>query len=437
MIQNFETTSEEQTLNQQIAIKVLGVGDAGCNVVSHLARESLDGVSFAGMNTNARTLALSALDAQLSLGAKMMRGLGTGGDPERGRAAAEVDLARIRELCAGADILFLVTGLGGGTGTGASPVVARAAREMGALVLAVVILPFECEGLRRERQAQAGLHELKKAADGVICVPNQKVFKLINENTSLVEAFALTNDLVAQGVRGIWRLLSKPGLINADFADLCAVTQGKHAESALAAVEAHGEHRVRELVEKLLEHPLLENGQALTEAAGVLVSIVGGPGLTLAEVDRLMDQINRQADNAQIIMGAAIDEELGDRLQVTLVAAHQAPVAEECRWQEPPNGASALAPELHTQLVEPLFSPRTVSSRFIPPPPELTPEQTEQLWSQQKGRGRQRQSKSRLRQGQLPLEIMSKGRFEKSEPTIHRGQDLDVPTYVRRGIALN
>lgn len=436
MTSNLETTIEVAAASPSITIKVVGVGDAGCNVVAHLAREALAGVSFAGMNTNVRALSQCGLDTRLNLGAKMVRGLGTGGDPERGRAAAEGDVAGIRHLCQDADIVFVVTGAGGGTGTGASPVVARVARETGALVLAVVILPFECEGTRRSRQAQMGLHELKKAADGVICVPNQKVFKLIDENTTLLDAFTLTNELVAQGVRGIWRLIAKPGLINADFADLCAVAQGKHAESALATAEACGENRVREVWDKIQEHPLLESGQALTEAAGVLVSLVGGPGLTMNEVNRLMEQINRQAENAHIILGAAIDDQLGDRLQVTLVASPQGLTVEEGRRTPDDTEASSAVSGLHPPWMESVRSARP-ASRFVPPPPDLTPEQTAHLWSQQQGRGHRRGAKSHLRQGQLPLEIVSKGRFEKSEPTIHRGQDLDLPTYVRRGVALN
>ena len=152
-----------------------------------------------------------------------MRGLGAGGDPERGRQAAEEDRDQIRAVCEGADLIFLIAGLGGGTGTGAGPVVARIAKEAGALVLGMVVLPFECEGNRRQRQAQTGLQEFKNAADGVICLPNQKLFQFVDEKTSLPEAFAIGNDWIAQGVRGIWRMLSQPGLINVDFADLSGV----------------------------------------------------------------------------------------------------------------------------------------------------------------------------------------------------------------------
>src|SRR2546427_482473 len=187
-------------------------------------------------------------------------------------------------------------------GTGASPVLARVARETGALVLAMATLPFECEGARRQRQAQEGLEQLKEAADAVLCLPNQRVLKLIDDNTSLIETFKITNDLLAQGLRGIWRLLTRMGIINVDFADLCAVVRGQHAESAFACAEGRGEHRAREVVEKLLASPLLESGVVLNEAESVLVSIVAGSDLTMSEVNCVMSQINRACENAHIIM---------------------------------------------------------------------------------------------------------------------------------------
>jgi cell division protein FtsZ len=442
MNNQIENATDSSALKKSFTIKVLGVGGAGCNAVNHLARESFAGVSFAVMNTDAPALAQSPVPAKLNLGAKSTRGLGAGGDPERGRAAAEEDGAQIRALCEGADVVFVVAGLGGGTGTGAGPVVARVAKETGALVLSIVMLPFDCEGSRRTRQAQLGLHELKGAADGVICLPNQRVFKLIDENTSLLEAFHITNELVAQGVRGIWRLLSRPGLINVDFADLCSVTRGKHAESCLVTAEAQGENRSREVMDKIMAHPLVDGGQVLTESAGVLVCIAGGKGLTMAEVNRIMEQINRQCEQANIIMGAAVDEELGEKLLVTLVAARR---NAECgtRNAEPQGGfarttdaaaaAYSAGVEMETSMTGLGSRP---ASRFVAPAPESTPEKTERLLTQQSG-GRGRKGNSRMKQGQLPLEIISRGRFEKSEPTIYHGQDLDVPTYIRRGVALN
>jgi cell division protein FtsZ len=316
-------------------------------------------------------------------------------------------------------------------------VVARVAKESGALVLGIVMLPFDCEGNRRARQAQLGLHELKKCADGVICVPNQRLFKLIDEKTSLLEAFGITNELVAQGVRGIWRLLSRPGLINVDFADLCAVTQGRHSESCLVTAEAQGENRSREVMEKLLSHPMLEEGVLLTESASVLICIAGGPGLTMTEVNRIMEQVNRQCDQSHLILGAVVDPELGDRLSVTLVASRDGFVEPTGRGAEAANRDSAGASE----GVDPFGSSEESNrppARLVPPAPILTPEKAEQLFTRQaSGGSRFRRGSSRMKQAQLALEIVSRGRFEKSEPTIHQGQDLDMPTYIRRGVALN
>lgn len=449
MTNQTDSAPGKPALKKAFSIKVLGVGGAGCNAVNHLARESFAGVSFTVMNTDAASLAQSAVENKLVLGSKSTRGLGAGGDPERGRRAAEEDLAPIRALCDGADIVFVVAGLGGGTGTGASPIVARAAKEAGALVLGMVILPFDCEGRRRERQAQQGLEELKAVADGVITLPNQKVFSLIDEKTSLLEAFHITNELLAEAVRGIWRLLSRPALINVDFADLCAVIQDRHSESSLATAEARGEDRAQEVIEKLLSHPVMERGQVLQDASGVLVCITGGPELTMAEVNRIMEEINRHNEEAHLILGAAIDEALADRLVVTLVASRRDvpaearnggcahAVTERAAKKEEPHLLSLPDRGLNEQLANPSRVSRP-SSRFVAPPPEPTPAKTEQLLIQQAaGNPRQRKTAARLRQGQLPLEIISKGRFEKSEPTIYHGQDLDVPTYLRRGVALN
>jgi cell division protein FtsZ len=255
--------STNEAPKKELTLKVFGVGGAGCNAVEHIAHQraaqsELADVQLNAVNTDLQSLLDLSVECVMPLGATRTRGLGTGGDPELGRAAAEEDAEQLRKLCAGAEVVVIVTGLGGGTGTGASPVLARVAKEAGALVLAMATLPFECEGARRQRQAQAGLEQLKDAADAVVCLPNQRMLKLIDENTSLIETFKITNDLLAQGLRSIWRLLTRTGIINVDFADLCAVVRGQHAESAFACAEGRGEHRAREVVEKLLASPLLE-----------------------------------------------------------------------------------------------------------------------------------------------------------------------------------
>jgi cell division protein FtsZ len=415
-----------------VRVRLFGVGNAGINVMEQLAVGGGADLSLAAVNTDGSSLAgASALD-KVHLETKPLRGLGSGGDPERGRALAEEHLPQLKALCEGVDVVFIVAGLGGGAGTGVGPVVARAAKESGALALGFVTLPFACEGARRQRMALHGLEELKEAADGVICLPNEKICKLIDENTSVLDTFKLSNRLLAEGVRGIWHLLSHPGLIEIHFDELSSLIREHHTESSFGFAEAMGATRSREVVDQLLAHPLLEGGAALVESEAVLVSLMGGPDLTMAEVNRVMEQLRQKCGRAQVIMGAAINEGFRERLAVTLIAARNSPE----RGLEPvrtPGRAEGLDSQLLTE------GPAVRSaSRFVAPPPAPTPERFEQI---RKGQGvgspRGRKSSSKLRQSQLPLEIISKGRFDKSEPTIHKGEDLDVPTYIRRNMSLN
>jgi len=418
---------------KNVSVKVFGVGGPGINVMELMLKEGPPGVGFVAVNTDAQSLAASSASERLHLEAQLLRGLGTGGDPDRGRALAEEHLPQLKSLCEGSDVVFILAGLGGGAGTGISPVLARAAKESGALVLGFVTTPFELEGGRRQRLAQHGLAELKSAADGVICLPNQKVFKMIDENTSLLETFKITNQFLADGVRGVWRLLLHKGLIEIHYADLAALLRDRHAESSFAVAEAMGPTRSREVMDKLLAHPMLDGGQMLSESEAVLVSMVGGPDLTMAEVNRVMEQVNRQCEHAQVIMGAAIDETLNERLAVTLIAACKSAEQETAGN----TGAAGSSDELAAQLL-PRSTKARPGSRFVAPAPALPPDQVQQLLARQgRGGSRPRKSSSTMRQGQLPLEIVSKGRFDKGEPTIHKGEDLDVPTYIRRGVALN
>jgi cell division protein FtsZ len=417
----------------EVTCRVFGVGTAGLNVIERLIQVGLPSASFVALNTDSHSLGTSSAAQNLQLESQLLSGLGTGGDPERGRVFAEEHLAKLKSLCEGAQVVFIIAGLGGGAGTGIAPVLARAAKETGALVLGFVMTPFDCEGCRRQRLAQYGLSELKAAADGVVCLINQRVFKLIDQNTSVRETFKITNELLADCVRGVWRLLTQRGSIEIHFSDLSAMLRDRHAESSFAVVEASGPTRSQQVLEKLQAHPMIEGGPSLSEFAALLVSLVGGPDLTMAEIDRVMDHINRQCEHAQVIMGAAIDETFGDRLAITLIATH--------KGSDPANSHSRslqTSEELTTQLLDRASGPRP-NSRIVPPAPELTLEKMEQMLARQAaGMPRKAVPKTtKLRQTQLPLEIVSKGRFDKSEPTIHRGEDLDVPTYIRRGIALN
>jgi cell division protein FtsZ len=410
------------------AVKIFGVGSAGVTMLDLLNGADFAGAGFVAINTDAPSLTASSAPVKIQLETKLLRGLGTGGDPERGGAIAEEQFATLKAACEGADVVFVVVGLGGGAGSGISPVLARAAKEAGALVLAFVTLPFACEGNRRQQQAQSGLDQLKSIADGVISLQCQKTFKLIDENTSVLDTFRITDGLLVESVRGVWRLLTRPGLIRIHFDDLCALVRDRHSESVFASVEATGPARAREVVEKLIAHPLLDEGRALAESGAVLVSLMGGKDLTMAEVNRVMEQIGGHCERAQIIMGAAVDETLKNRLSVTVIAAKQSPVPMEL----PPLGAAGDSEE---QVTARGITARP-GSRCGSSSPGLTPEQRAQILTQHAG-GRARKGGPKMRQAQLPLAIISKGRFDKSEPTIHKGEDLDIPTYLRRGVALN
>ena len=407
--------------------RIFGVGSAGVALLEVINREEFAGAGFVAVNTDAASLAGSTVALKIHLETKLLRGLGTGGDPERGRAIAEEQFATLKAACAGANVVFIIAGLGGGAGSGVSPVLARAAKETGALVLAFVTLPFVCEGNRRQQQAQQSLDQLKSVADGVICLPCQKTFRLIDENTSVLDTFRITGKLLVEGVRGVWQLLTRPGLIQIHFEDLGALLRNRHSESAFASVEASGPARSREIMEKLINHPLLDEGRVLADSDAVLVSMMGGKDLTMAEVGRVMEQINRQCERAQIIMGAAIDDAMKTQLSVTVIAAKKAgpPLT-----VEPPVAAADSDEPAAAR-----GSGRT-APRCVPPVPAFTPEQREQVLGRHGG-GRGRKVAARMRQAQLPLAIISKGRFDKSEPTIHKGEDLDIPTYIRRGVALN
>lgn len=422
-----------------VSLKIFGIGSAGLKVLDQLAAGALPEAAFAAVGSSEDLVAAAGVPEKIVLESKGFRGLGTGGDPERGRAAAEEHLTGLKAACSGADVIFIVAGLGGGAGTGIAPVLARVAKQSGALVLAFVTLPFDCEGNRRRHQAHQGLDQLKAEADGVICLPNQKAVKSIDENTSLIETFRIANNLLVDGLSGVWRLIARRGLIEIHFADLCALLRDRHGESAFATAEAAGPTRSRDVVDRLLAHPLLDDGKILADADSVLVSLLGGPDLTMADVNRVMEPINAKCSRAQVLMGAAIEESFRDRLALTIIAARRGerPAARAGFGDPASAGATPPAGRPDQQLLDPAPGVRP-HFRFVPPPPELPQEKLEELMgSPSLGPGRKRRSTVKMRQGQLPLEIISKGRFDKSEPTIHKGEDLDVPTYIRRGMPLN
>jgi cell division protein FtsZ len=439
---NSESSSPNPAANAGTTprVKIIGVGTAGVLMVDRLNRAEFAGADFAFVNTDSS--ALVGPSRQLLLEAKQMRGMGTGGDPERGRKLAEENFDALKSICGDAEVVFIVAGLGSGAGGGVAPVLARAARDNGALTLGFVTLPFECEGNRRAQQAHQSLTQLQRMCDGVLCLPNEKAFSLLPANVAFRESFRLTAGFLGEGLSAVWRLVSQRGLIEIHFDELCAALRGRHAEGQFATLNATGADRVAAVLAQIPTHPLLDGGKALETAAQVIVSIVGGPELSMADVKLVMAELNQRCPNAQITMGATVAEEFSDHLSVTLIATNPAKITGGKVAAASPvvDAAEAEgATEFTAELLHPT-EPERPKTRVVPPAPPLTTEQREELITKHTGkssRGKKTQTGPRMRQTTLPLDIVNKGRFDKSEPTIHKGEDLDLPTYVRRGVALN
>jgi cell division protein FtsZ len=300
-------------------IKVVGTGGGGVNAVNRMIEAGLRGVEFIAINTDAQALLMSDADVKLDIGRTLTRGLGAGSDPELGRQAADDHRDELEEVLKGADMVFIATGEGGGTGTGASPVVAEVARSLGALTIGVATRPFTFEGKKRGLQAEAGIAELKDRVDTLIIIPNDRLIQISDEDTPLQEAFRLADEVLLQGVQGITDLITTPGLINLDFADVRTIMTD--AGSALMGIgEASGDGRATEAARLAVSSPLLE--ASIEGARGLIINISGGPDLRLLEVSEATDAITSAAHpDANIIFGAAIDESLGGKIRVTVIAA--------------------------------------------------------------------------------------------------------------------
>lgn len=308
-----------QNQNYLAVIKVVGVGGGGVNAVNRMIELGLRGVEFIAVNTDAQALLMSDADVKLDVGRELTRGLGAGADPEVGRRAAEDHAEEIEEALAGADMVFVTAGEGGGTGTGGAPVVARIAKSIGALTIGVVTRPFSFEGRRRQSQADAGVAKLKEEVDTLIVVPNDRLLEISDRGISMIEAFATADQVLLAGVQGITDLITTPGLINLDFADVKSVMQG--AGSALMGIgSARGADRAIKAAELAVESPLLE--ASIEGAHGVLLSIQGGSNLGIFEINDAAQLVKEAAHpEANIIFGTVIDDTLGDEVRVTVIAA--------------------------------------------------------------------------------------------------------------------
>ncbi|MGB9897963.1 cell division protein FtsZ, partial [Thermanaerothrix sp.] len=313
-------------------IKVVGVGGGGCNAVDRMIEEGLTGIEFIAVNTDAQDLLLSKAPTRVRIGDKLTRGLGAGGNPEVGRKAAEESAEELYNVLKGSDMVFVTAGLGGGTGTGAAPVVAQIAKEVGALTIGVVTRPFAFEGSKRAQAAEAGIAKLKEHADTLIVIPNDRLLQIVDKKIGIVDAFRIADDVLRQGIQGISELITVPGLINLDFADVKAI-MSEGGAALMAVGHASGEDRARVAAEQAISSQLLDI--TIDGARGILFNITGGPNLTLFEVNQAAAIIKETAHpDCNLIFGAVIDPNMGDEIRITVIAtgfdrpAMRAPVVE-------------------------------------------------------------------------------------------------------------
>jgi cell division protein FtsZ len=319
----------DQTGNYLALIKVVGVGGGGSNAVNRMVDAGLSGVEFIAINTDAQALLMCDADVKMPIGASVTRGLGAGADPGIGRSAGEESRDELKEALKGADMIFVTAGEGGGTGTGAAPIVAQLAQELGALCVGVVTRPFSFEGRRRAEVASLGVDELRDHVDTLIVIENDRLLQVVEKRTSIVDAFRLADDVLRQGVQGITDLITIPGLVNLDFADVRTIMN--EAGSALMGIgTASGENRATEAAREAVSSPLLES--SIEGATGILLNVTGGPDIGLFEVNEAAEVVTSAADqNANVIFGAVIDEALSDEVRVTVIATGFGPVRQRRR----------------------------------------------------------------------------------------------------------
>lgn len=384
---------------------VLGVGDGGARSVARMADTWREGPDVAYVNTDSKSLAACPSGRCIPIGRHTTKSFGAGGDTTAGRQAVEENIEEIQELLSRYDFAFLVGGLGGGTATGALPVIAQCARNAGVVTLCFVTMPFAFEGDRRRLTAGEGLRVLQQAADTVVCLPNDRLQELADPTLPIEAAFRVTDEIVAAGIHGIWRLLTQTGVINLNFADVHELFDRSGGTCGYGHAEGGGPARATEALQRLLDSPLLAKGRRIAEAIGVLVSITGGPDLTLADVQGIMGRIQSMCrSNAKLFFGALVDPAWRDRISITVLVTEN--------WLENREGrvpARDTAHGLPAETAEVREEITPVMTR-----PGGDPEQTE-----------------------IPFDSVGKGRFEKVEPTFHDGEDPDIPTYVRRGIKLS
>ncbi|MDQ2658805.1 MAG: cell division protein FtsZ [Verrucomicrobiota bacterium] len=489
---NYSLPEREEDL---IAIKVIGVGGAGSNALDRIVLDGLDKADLIAANTDVQSLASSVAANKVQLGRTVTRGLGAGGDPELGYNAGVEAADEIRTALADARMVFLCVGLGGGTGSGAAPVIAEVARESGALVVSFVTMPFAFEGKRRKAQAAEALQRLQEVSDAVVCFENDLMGDMVAPKAGIHQAFAAADVTISQSVRAIVSLIQRPGLIRIGFDDLLsALRNGPSGRCLFAYGESDSDNRAHDALTLALKSPLMDRGRLLAEGSHVLVQVAGGPGMTLSEVEILMQDLGRHInDQTQILFGTAVDGRMGNRLAVTLISSlavnvevEEKPVAPRPAAKKPTPPVPVVEPEpaaameeseafaMETELPEPLPLERPLqmieaelpTPVFLPDPvletteeeqedeslpsPSVEAELPPELMEPEPQQPRvilPRKKPVMLKEVNSPVEkivvakqevmqfeSITRGRFEKSEPTIVEGQDLDVPTFLRKNV---
>ncbi|MDP9253332.1 MAG: cell division protein FtsZ [Verrucomicrobiota bacterium] len=466
MIQLSRNYSLPEREEEIIPIKVVGVGGAGSNALDRVVLDGLEKADLIAINTDVQSLASSVAPSKVQLGRAVTRGLGAGGDPELGYNAAQESADEIRQALAEARMIFICAGLGGGTGSGAAPLIAHLAHEAGSLVIAFATLPFSFEGRRRAVQAQEALDRLNRVADAVVCFENDRMGDMVAPKAGIHQAFAVADTTISQSVRSIVNLIQRPGLIRIGFDDLLAALRSRNGRCLFGFGESDSDNRAHDALTQALKNPLMDRGRMLADAAHVLVQVSGGPGMTLSEVEILMQELGRHInDHTQILFGTAVDGRMGNRLSVTLISSLAADgiVAEVSKksfshapieppppiWEsrEEPTSVPVVEQQPATADVSP--SPATELAEFaqLNPGAKIEPESPAEevaspavAVSAKKKSSAAKEGKAspekpvQAKQEVLQFEPITRGRFEKSEPTIVEGQDLDVPTFLRKNI---
>lgn len=471
MIQLSRNYSLPEKKEDDFAIKIVGVGGAGANALDRIVLDGMEHAEMIAVNTDVQSLASSVATQKVQIGRVATRGLGAGGDPELGFNAAQESADELREVLQGARMVFICTGLGGGTGSGAAPCLAQMARESGALVLAFATLPFAFEGKRRAAQAVEALRELQRIADAVICFENDRLGDIVLPKAGIHQAFAVADTTISQSVRAIVNVVRRPGLIQIGFDELLSALRSENSRCLFGFGESDSDNRAHEALALALKNPLMNKGKMLSDAHCILVQISGGPGMTLTEVEIVMQELNRHVeDHTQILFGTSVDGKMGNRMSVTLISSLAAegsvstvrpvpsarPVAAPKPVIAAPPPSEPIVPEMVATVLpetasEPLPNEHNIAEKeaaqpvaeIIPlpapvrPPRKPAPTREPEMKADPAAAQPPPAKKSKLvqaRQEVMQFEPVTRGRFEKSEPTIVEGQDLDVPTYLRKNV---